>query len=127
MDRQPVVGECVIVHDDSGEHAALQGDRLVVCEVDGSDETLRGVRRGDNSPVDGWISWHDVEPIAFGWDYARRHLPAEVVALLSACDGPHHLSLNLRIKEAIVQALPDWKSRVLEVIASGEPGSTFDR
>lgn len=126
MDREPVVGECVVVRDDSGDHAALRGDRLVVSVVDDGDETLRGVRRGSNTPVDGWISWHDVEPIAFGWDYARRHLPADVVALLSACDGPQYLALNLRIKEAIVQSLPDWKSRVLEVIAAGELGSRFD-
>ena len=55
--------------------------------------------------------------MAFGWRYARRHLPAEVVGILSACDGIEFLRLNRRVKDAVVDSLPDWKSRVMEAVA----------
>jgi hypothetical protein len=126
MNRPPVVGECVVVQEASDCQSVLPGERLVVSKVDESDDTLRGRRDGIGTPIAEWISWDDVEPVAFGWDYAARHLPSDVTALLSACDGTHCLSLNLRIKEAIVESLPDWRSRVLQVIAAGTLGDRTD-
>ena len=86
----------------------------------GSDNTIRGIPRGFQHIADFWIPWSDIEPVAFGWDYARAHLPAEVVALLSACDGTDHLALNRQIKNEIFDSLPDWRERVMEVLATSD-------
>jgi hypothetical protein len=56
--------------------------------------------------------------VGFGWEYARGHLPDDVAALLAACDGVEHLSLNSQIKNAIIESLPDWRERVMEVLES---------
>jgi hypothetical protein len=116
MEREPVPGECVRIVRNTGDHSGRVGDLFTVCQVDDSDSTIRGVPRGFHNVADFWIPWSDIEPVALGWDYARGHLPAEVVTLLSVCDGIEHLSLNSQIKSEIFHALPDWRERVMEVL-----------
>lgn len=116
MDREPVIGECVVVTRNTGDHGARVGERFIVCHVDESDDTVKGIPAGRSTVTDYWIPWSAIEPVTFGWDYAREHLPAEVVALLSACEGIATLSLNRHVKEAIFASLPDWKERTLEAL-----------
>lgn len=118
MDREPVVGECVVVVRNNGSHPGRVGDRYVISNVDDNDDTIRGFLNGSTSVADHWVAWTDIEPVAYGWEYARQHLPADVVALLSACTGIEHISLNRRIKELIFDTLPDWREQTLEVIGS---------
>ena len=118
MNREPVPGECVVVARNIGEHQMRVGERLIVSHVDDNDSTLKGIPRGSATVADTWIPWSDVEPVRFGWDYARQHLPADVVTLLAACDGVEHLTLNSQIKQAILESLPDWRDRVMEAIES---------
>jgi hypothetical protein len=116
MEREPVVGECVVVARNIGEHGARVGSRFVVCRVDDSDNTLKGIPAGSSTVADYWMPWSDVEAVPFGWDFARTHLPADVVALLAACDGIQTISLNRQIKNAIFESLPDWRQRVMEAL-----------
>ena len=118
MDRDPVVGECVVVTRNTGDHGSRVGDRFVVCRVDDSDDTLKGIPAGSTTAADYWIPWSDVEPVPFAWDYARAHLPAEVVTLLAACDGIETIALNRQIKNAIFESLPDWRKRVMQVLGT---------
>lgn len=118
MDREPVVGECVVVRRNSGVHSLRVGDRLIVSHVDDDDSTLRGIPSGARSAREEWIPWRDVEPVVFGHDYLRDHLPADLRALFSACDGVEHLALNRRIKEVIIESLPDWRNRILAAVES---------
>ena len=120
MQCEPSLGDCVVVTRNTGQHGGQVGQQFIVCHVDDSDDTLRGMPRGSAQVADYWIPWSDVEPVTFGWDYARGHLPAEVVRLLKACDGVEHLNLNPRIKELVFDSLPDWRERVLEVLDSLE-------
>ncbi len=118
MQREPRSGECVVITGGTNQDHPLEpGTLLIVDDVDSSDATFRGIPRGQQTVLDHWISWSNVEPIEFGWGYARRHLPAEVVALLSACEGIEFLRLNRQVKEAVVDSLPDWKQRVLLALA----------
>ena len=80
--------------------------------------TIKAIQRGSSTVTDYWIPWSDIEPVGFGWEYARGHLPDDVAALLAACDGVEHLSLNSQIKNAIIESLPDWRERVMEVLES---------
>ena len=121
MERDPVPGECVRITSNTGDHNARVGDLFTVCHVDDSDNTFRGIPRGFQAVADFWIPWSDIEPIAFGWEYARGHLPSEVLALLSACDGVDHLSLNRSIKNEIFHSLPDWRERVMEILEELDP------
>jgi len=123
MDRQPIPGECVVVIRNNGDHPARVGERYIVSRVDDNDDTIKAIPRGESVAADYWIPWSDIEPVTFGWDFARRHLPDDVAALLNACDGIEHLSLNSRIKYAIIDSLPDWRQRVMEVIESIDPES----
>lgn len=116
MDRPPVPGECVVVIRNTGDHGARVGDRYIVTSVDDSDDTLKGIPRGFSSTPDFWIPWSDVEPVVFGWDYARNHLPPDVARLFAACDGIEHVSLNRQIKTVIFESLPDWRERVMEAL-----------
>jgi hypothetical protein len=118
MDREPVVGECVVVRRNSGVHSVRVGERLVVSHVDDSDSTLRGIPAGTRIAREEWIPWRDVEPVVFGLDYACEHLPAEARALFSACEGVEHLALNRRIKEMLIESLPDWRSRIRAAVES---------
>jgi hypothetical protein len=118
MDREPVPGECVVVTSNAGDHNAQVGERYIVCRVDESDDTIKGIPKGSSAVADQWIPWSDVEPVCFGWDFARRHLPEDVAALLAACDGIEHIALNSRIKHAILDALPNWRPLVMEAIES---------
>lgn len=118
MDREPVPGECVVIARNSGDHPGRIGDRFVVSDVDDSDDTLRGIPRGSAGAADFWIPWSDVDPVPFGWSYAREHLPPDVTALLGACEGIDHIALNRRIKDQIFDSLPDWRERVMEAIQS---------
>jgi hypothetical protein len=121
MDRDPVPGECVRITRNTGDHGARVGDLFTVCNVDDSDSTIRGVPQGFDHIADFWIPWSDIEPVSFGWKYASGHLPSEVLGLLSACDGMQHLALNRQIKNEIFDSLPDWRERVMEVLASIDP------
>ncbi len=120
MQRTPIKGECLVVARNSVGHSFTVGDRLVVDQVDTNDDTLRGTPVGSTTMASGWLPWKDAEPVPFGWDYARRHLPTETVNLLTACDGVGHLSLNQSVKAAIIASLPDWKQRVLAALADVE-------
>lgn len=121
MDREPIPGECVVVTRNTGDHPARVGERYVVCNVDSSDDTIRGMPRGFTMAADHWIPWSDIEPVAYGWEYARQHLPADVATLLAACDGIEHIALNRQIKDVIFESLPDWRERVMEVLGSIDP------
>lgn len=123
MDREPIPGECVVVTRNTGDHGARVGERYIVCRVDDGDDTIKAIRRGESTVSDYWIPWSDIEPVCFGWDYARGHLPDDLATLLAACDGVEHLSLNSRIKYAILESLPDWRERVMEVLESIDPDS----
>ena len=116
MEREPVPGECVVVTANNGDHPSRIGDRFIVHHVDDSDETMKGMLQGSRALADFWIPWSDIEPVRFGWAYARRHLPADLVELLSACEGIRYLALNRQVKETIVDSLPDWRERVLTAI-----------
>jgi hypothetical protein len=126
MEREPVPGECVVVTANNGDHPARIGDRFIVRHVDDSDETIRGALQGSKSVADFWIPWSDLEPVHFGWQYARQHLPADVVELLSACNGIQFLALNRQVKEVLVDSLPDWKARVTVAIQRLETDSADD-
>jgi hypothetical protein len=118
MDREPIPGECVVVTRNTGDHGARVGERYIVSRVDDGDDTIKAIPRGSSTVADYWIPWSDIEPVGFGWEYARGHLPDDVAALLAACDGVEHLSLNSQIKSAIIESLPDWRERVMEVLES---------
>jgi hypothetical protein len=120
MEREPQVGDCVVVTRNNGSHPARIGDRYIVHHVDDDDSTLRGMLQGSSTLADYWLPWGDVEPVVFGWQYARRHLPPELIRLLSACDGIETIALNRRIKELIIDSLPDWKDRVLVALEATE-------
>ena len=126
MEREPVPGECVVITATSGDHQGRIGDRLIVVHVDDDDCTIRGIPQGSKSLADFWVSWANVEPVHLGWAYARRHLPADVVELLSACDGIKYLALNRQVKEAIVDTLPDWKERVMTAVRALDAGCAGD-
>jgi hypothetical protein len=118
MNREPIPGECVVVTRNTGDHGARVGERYIVSRVDDGDDTINASPRGSSTVADYWIPWSDIEPVGFGWEYARGHLPDDVAALLAACDGVEHLSLNSQIKNAIIESLPDWRERVMEVLES---------
>ena len=118
MDREPIPGECVVVTRNTGDHGGRVGERYIVSHVDDGDDTIKAIQRGSFTVTDYWIPWSDIEPVGFGWEYARGHLPDDVAALLAACDGVEHLSLNSQIKNAIIESLPDWRERVMEVLES---------
>jgi hypothetical protein len=118
MNREPIPGECVVVTCNTGDHGAQVGERYIVSRVDDGDDTIKAIPRGSSTVADYWIPWSDIEPVGFGWEYARGHLPDDVAALLAACDGVEHLSLNSQIKTAIIESLPDWRERVMEVLES---------
>lgn len=120
MQRTPIKGECVVVARNTVGHSFTVGDRLIVNQVDSSDDTLRGTPQGSTTMAPSWLPWKDAEPVSFGWGYARKHLPGETAALLSACDGVEHLSLNQAVKAAIVDGLTDWRQRVLAALADIE-------
>ena len=121
MDREPIPGECVVVTRNTGDHGARVGERYIVSRVDDGDDTIKAIPRGSSTVADYWIPWSDIEPVGFGWEYVRGHLPDDVAALLAACDGVEHLSLNSQIKNAIIESLPDWRERVMEVLESIDP------
>jgi hypothetical protein len=121
MDREPIPGECVVVTRNTGDHGARVGEKYIVSRVDDGDDTIKAIPRGSSTAADYWIPWSDIEPVGFGWDYARGHLPDDVAALLAACDGIEHLSLNSQIKNAIIDSLPDWRQRVMEALQSIDP------
>lgn len=131
MEREPRPGELVVIVRNSGDHPGCVGDRLIVSHVDDGDSTFRGLAQGSKSVSDFWISWSDVEPVMFSWRYARRHLPSDIAKLLDACDGIEFISLNRDLKEMIVDALPDWRDRVMAAItctdrAEDEDNDMFD-
>ena len=118
MHREPIPGECVVVTRNTGDHGARVGERYIVARIDDGDDTIKAIQRGSSTVTDYWIPWSDIEPVGFGWEYARGHLPDDVAALLAACDGVEHLTLNSQIKNAIIESLPDWRERVMEVLES---------
>jgi len=126
MEREPVPGECVVVTANNGDHPARIGDRFIVHHVDDGDETMRGTLQGSKALAEFWVPWSDLEPVEFGWRYARRHLPADVVELLSSCDGIQFLALNRQVKEVVVDSLPDWKARVMAAIHQLDPDTADD-
>ena len=124
MTSEPVAGQCVSIARNSGRHGAKVGSRLVISRVDDNDHTVRGYLYGSQTVFDGWIPWNDIEPIGFGWDYVRRHLPPEVVTLLAACDGVTSLALNDDIRLAVLASLPDLRDRI--TTAAREVEATAD-
>lgn len=119
MDREPLIGEVVVITRPSDSHDVAVGEKLVVCRVDDSDETIQGWPRASKAAT-GWIPWSDVEPVEFGWDYVKRHLPPHIAAILAACDGIEFLSLNAAIKSQILASAPDWQERVEEVVGASD-------
>jgi len=71
MDREPIPGECV------------------VCRVDDSDDTLRGIPQGKTYAADFWIPWSDVEPVPFGWEFARQAANHAWMRAMSCVGFPH--------------------------------------
>lgn len=119
MAREPSPGDCVVVIRNTGDHPARVGDLFIVHDVDDNDPSLHGIPQGSATVADFWIPFDDVRVVEFGWGYARQYLPADVAALLSACNGIECISLNRGIKAAILDTLPDWLARVLEAIGHG--------
>ena len=111
MDREPIVGEVVVITKDTSGHDVSVGKKLVVCRVDDSDETFQGLPR-TSSALSSWIPWGDADPIAFGWEFARKHLPPDLERLLGSCQGIEFISLNSAVKDLILASLPDWQERV---------------
>ena len=126
MDREPRVGESVTLSRNSWRHERQQGDRLVVAQVDSSDSTIKAVVAGSGELVDGWISWSDIEPARFGWNYIREQLPPDVVTILHGCSGIEGVALNRSAKMAIVATHPDLNSRILDAVHSVEAGNDDD-
>jgi len=125
MNREPIVGECLVVTRTNSSMPAQLGDRLIVTHVDDDDSTVRGLWSGATA-AEHWISWSDVEPVEFGWAFVRRHLPAEVTSLLGSCRRIEFLSLNSQVKRALVDALPDWRERVMTAIAKTDCDGNSD-
>lgn len=126
MTTDPTVGQCVFIARNSGRHGGKVGSRMVISRVDDGDNTVRGYVDGSGCVADYWVPWNDIEPVGFGWDYVRSHLPPDVVTLLSACDGVRSLSLNDDIRLAVLASLPDLRERITaaarEVEASDDLG-----
>lgn len=120
MEREPIVGECLVVVRADGEQELRPGVRLIVVQVDDNDSTIRG--RIEGSPVvnDDWIPWANLEPVRFGWEYIQSHLPPDLVTILTACEGIDAVGLNKDIKRAIIATLPDLKLRIQEAVQSIE-------
>jgi len=116
MTSDPVVGQCVYIARNSGRHNAPVGTRLVISRVDESDRTVRGYPNGSTVVADFWVPWRDLEPVGFGWDYVRHHLPPEIVTLLSACEGVRSLALNDDIRLTVLASLPDLRERITEAV-----------
>lgn len=112
MDREPRIGECVVVVRNGGRHDQQPGQLLTIYHVDSDDETVRAFPGGAKVAVDGWIPWADLEPVRFGWDFIREHLPPDVSTALGACTGIEATGLNRDVKLAIIASLPDLKQRV---------------
>jgi hypothetical protein len=121
MDREPRIGECVIVLRDSRGSDVKPGTRLTVFGIDENDSTLRGFPAG-SAESSNWVPWGDVAPVRFGWDFVREHAPPDVAAILSGCDGADRIGLNHRVKLAIVATLPDLKNRILEAVHAIDAG-----
>ncbi len=111
MDREPNQGEVLVITKDTSGHDVPIGEKLVVCRVDDSDETFQG-RPRTSSSSSPWIPWGDADPIAFGWEFARKHLPPDLERLLGSCRGIEFISLNSAVKDLILASLPDWQARV---------------
>jgi hypothetical protein len=122
MTTEPVVGQCVTIARNSGRHGGQVGSRMVITRVDDNDNTVRGYVDGSASVADYWVPWDDLEPVGFGWDYVRTHLPPEVVTILSACDGVRNLALNDGIRLAVMASLPDIRERITEAVRHVEVG-----
>jgi len=120
MTTEPVVGQCVSIARNSGRHGGKVGSRMVISKVDDSDNTVRGFVDGSATVADYWVPVRDIDPIGFGWDYVRRHLPPEVVTLLSACEGVRCLALNDEIRLAVLASLPDLRERIAEAVREVE-------
>lgn len=123
MEREPRVGECVVVVRNGGQHNRRIGERIVVCHVDTSDSTLKGFP-GGSAEATNWIPWDDVEPVRFGWEYVQAHLPPDLVAVLSGCEGAETVGLNRHVKLAILASLPDLKSRIEDAVQSLDAGGS---
>lgn len=124
MDREPIIGEVVVVTRNSDSHDLTIGEKLAVCRIDESDETIQGWTRTSKT-ASNWIPWADVEPVEFGWEYVKRHLPPHLADLLAACEGIEFLALNDEIKRQIQGSVPDWQRRVEEAVGqTGSPTSS---
>jgi len=126
MTTEPTVGQCVYIARNSGRHGGKVGSRMVITRVDDSDNTVRGYVDGSAAVADYWVPVRDLEPVGFGWDYVRSHLPPEVVTLLSACNGIHNLALNDAIRLAVLASLPDLRERITEAVREVEATDDFD-
>lgn len=116
LDREPKDRECVVVARNSGRHSCKPGQRLAVCAVDDGDSTLRGFP-SDSAEASDWVPWGDVEPVRFGWNYVQKHVPPDVAAVLSGCEGSATLALNRQVKLAILATLPDLRGRIMEAVS----------
>ncbi len=119
MRSTPFVGQCVSITRNSGRHGVKVGSRMVLAHVDESDQTVRGYVEGSKRVAD-WVPWGDIEPVRFGWDYVRGHLPPDVVTLLNACDRIRSLALNDRVQLAILATLPDLRQRITDAVREVE-------
>jgi hypothetical protein len=116
MESEPVVGQCYIVNRNDGRHNAAVGSRLVVSHVDSRDHTVRGFLDSSKTGFDGWVPRADIEPVGFGWDFVRRHLPPDIVTLLSACDHVEALSLSEGMRQTVLGELPDLMHRITDAV-----------
>jgi hypothetical protein len=120
MRTAPTVGQCVYIARNYGRHGGKVGSRLVISKVDDGDKTVRGFVDGSATVADHWVPVRDIEPVGFGWDYVRSHLPPEMVTLLSACEGVRCLALNDEIRLAVLASLPDLRERIAEAVREVE-------
>ena len=120
MEREPIVGECLVVTRANGDQSLKPGVRLIVTHVDDGDSTIRGLIAGSPIVNDEWIPWSNLEAVRFGWGYIQSHLPPDLITILTACEGIDSVGLNPDVKRAILATLPDLKLRIQEAVQSIE-------
>ena len=102
----------------SNQHDYEVGSEAVVAQVDTTKGAFRA-RRLDGSELGNWLVLADVERVApLGWEWLRRHLPAEDVVLLEAFDGLEMLELTEEVKTELISQVVDLKGAILSAVQS---------
>ena len=104
-------------------HDYRPGESYEVVEIDPNDGTLRA--RDVHGEVGPWIRWRDCEKCEdIGWQWLKGQLSAEALELLSAFDGLSNLRLRPEMRHALVSAMPDLKTRIIDACVALESTRT---